>query len=67
MMLDLVHLSKIEESDTIVVLNAGDYIGDSTKREVAWARIREKDVYWIEAQSQFSREWEYDASDLLKH
>lgn len=45
--LDLVHLAKIEESDAIFVLNKDDYIGESTKREVAWARIRGKRIYWL--------------------
>lgn len=46
-MLDLLHYAKIEESDAIFVLNKDDYIGESTKREVAWARIRQKKVYWL--------------------
>lgn len=46
-MLDLVHLAKIEESDAIFVLNVDDYIGESTKRELAWARIRQKKVIWL--------------------
>jgi hypothetical protein len=49
--LDLVHLAKIEESDAIFVLNVDDYIGESTKREVAWARIRGKQVIWLQAGS----------------
>ena len=52
--LDLVHLSKIEESDAIVVLNVGGYVGDSTRREIEWARIRNKKVYYAEAGSQDS-------------
>lgn len=46
--LDLVHLAKIEESDAIVVLNRDDYIGQSTTRELMWARMRGKKVYWLE-------------------
>lgn len=51
--LDLVHLAKIEESDAIVVLNvpATDYeegyIGFSTRREIEWAKIRLKQVYYL--------------------
>lgn len=47
-MLDLVHLSKIEESEAIVVLNVDDYVGESTRRELNWAVVRGKEVYWLE-------------------
>lgn len=47
-LLDLVHLSKIEESDAIVVLDKDSYIGFSTKREIIWARMRGKKVFWFE-------------------
>lgn len=47
--LDLAHLAKIEESDAIFVINKNDYIGDSTRQEVCWARMRGKRVYWLEA------------------
>lgn len=44
MILDLVHLRKILESDAIMIVgrNDGDkhpYIGESTRRELEWARI----------------------------
>lgn len=51
MMLDLIHLSKIEESEAIVVINKDGYIGPSTKREIAWAKIRSKRVYYTEETS----------------
>ena len=47
-MLDLVHLDKILNSDIIVVLNVGGYIGFSTDREIKWARIQRKSVYYLE-------------------
>jgi hypothetical protein len=46
---DLVYYAKIEESDAILVLNPGNYIGESCRREIAWARIRNKKVYWLKA------------------
>lgn len=49
--LDLAHLAKIEESDAILVLNVGGYYGESTTREIAWARMRGKAVYWLESDS----------------
>ena len=44
--LDLIHLSKIEESDIVVVVDVDGYIGESTEREIKWAKIREKGVYY---------------------
>lgn len=46
-LLDLVHLDKISNSEAIVVIDVDEYYGDSTKREIAWARIQNKIVYWI--------------------
>lgn len=43
--LDLLHLSKIEESDAIFVVDVEGYVGESTQREIEWARIRGKRVY----------------------
>ena len=45
--LDLVHLDKILNSDAIVVIDVGGYTGFSTKREIQWARMQGKKVYWI--------------------
>lgn len=50
--LDAVHLSKIEESDAIMVVGRQEdgsmYIGDSTRREVMFARLRDKQVYFFD-------------------
>lgn len=45
--LDLIHLNKILNSDGIVVINVKDYTGFSTKREIQWARIQRKKVFWL--------------------
>jgi hypothetical protein len=47
-LLDLAHLAKIEESDAILVLNKDNYIGDSTRREINWAKLRGKKIFWLE-------------------
>lgn len=44
--LDLAHLTKIEESDGVVMLNIDGYLGESSLRELEWARIREKTIFW---------------------
>jgi len=46
--LDLMHLAKIEESDAVVILNVDDYTGESTKRELRWAQLRGKQVFYLE-------------------
>jgi hypothetical protein len=58
---DLTHLAKIEESDAILVLNKGGYVGESTRREVAWAKMRGKRVFWLEPQNHHDRAY----SDIL--
>jgi hypothetical protein len=45
--LDLIHLSKIEESDAIFVVDVGGYVGESTAREIEWAEIRGKSVFML--------------------
>lgn len=45
--LDRLHLAKIDLSDAIYVVNVGGYVGDSTKREIAYARSRGKAVEWM--------------------
>lgn len=48
MLLDLAHLRKILYSDAIVVINKDGYVGESTSREIAWAKTLGKQVFFIE-------------------
>lgn len=65
-MLDLVHLDKILNSQGIVVIDVDEYYGDSTRREIAWARLHEKRVYWITENSKnIQRRGEHWAGVLL--
>ena len=43
-MLDEMHLAKIDMADEIFVINLGGYVGQSTSREIAYARSRGKTV-----------------------
>lgn len=43
-MLDVLHLRKIDLADRILVVNPGGYIGDSTSREIVYARAAGKPV-----------------------
>ncbi|MFJ3198539.1 hypothetical protein ACIPJQ_38610 [Streptomyces griseoviridis] len=42
--LDALHLQKIDLADEVLVVNPGGYIGDSTRREIAYARTLGKPI-----------------------
>jgi hypothetical protein len=46
--LDALHLRKIDLADEVLILNVGGYVGESTARELAYAREHEKVVRWFE-------------------
>ncbi len=46
--LDELHLRKIDLADSILVLNVGGYIGESTRREIDYARAHGKKVEYCE-------------------
>lgn len=47
-MLDQLHLRKIDISDEVFILNVGGYIGESTRRELEYARRRGKVIRSLE-------------------
>ena len=46
--LDELHKRKIDISDSILVLNVGGYIGESTQSEITYALSQGKDVEYLE-------------------
>ena len=50
-MLDDMHLCKIDMADEIFVINVGGYIGESTKREIAYAESTGKTVRYLEQET----------------
>ena len=44
--MDELHLRKIDIAHEIFVVNYEDYVGDSTKREVEYARANGKSIRW---------------------
>lgn len=60
-MLDSLHLRKIDLCNEVLILNAQDYIGDSTRRELAYARSHGKRVRWLHLPSKHAREGEQQA------
>ena len=47
--LDALHFRKIELADEVLVLNVGGYVGQSTRRELEYARKLGKVVRFLEA------------------
>lgn len=47
LMLDAVHMAKIANSDAIFVINPGGYIGESTKREIFFAKALGKGLHFL--------------------
>lgn len=47
-MLDDMHLRKIDMADEIFVINVGGYIGESTRREIAYATECGKIIRYLE-------------------
>jgi hypothetical protein len=48
-MLDELHLRKIDLADEVLILNVGGYIGESTSRELAYARQAGKTIRFLES------------------
>lgn len=46
--LDVLHLFKIEDADVVRILNVGGYIGESTARELEYARRLWKKIEFLE-------------------
>lgn len=45
--MDELHLRKIDLADRVIVMNVGGYYGDSTRREIAYAREHDKHVSFL--------------------
>ena len=45
--MDELHLRKIDISDEIFVINYNDYIGESTKKEIEYAKNKNKNIRWL--------------------
>lgn len=48
LLLDSIHMRKIAESDRIHVVNPGGYIGESTRREIYFAKVMDKTITFEE-------------------
>lgn len=54
-LLDRLHLRKIDLADAIYVINKDDYIGESTKKEIAYAKETGKVVLYMEPHEEQDR------------
>ena len=52
--LDILHLRKIDLADEVLVVNVGQYIGESTQREIEYARSTGKPVRYLETCGAYS-------------
>ena len=50
-MLEDLHLRKIDLADEVLILNVGGHIGESTARELAYARAHCKRIRFLEPQA----------------
>lgn len=50
--LDLLHFRKIDLADEVLILNVGGYIGESTARELAYARAMGKKIRFLEGDNE---------------
>jgi hypothetical protein len=46
--LDLLHFYKIDLAHEVLILNVEGYVGESTRREIAYARLMGKRIRWLE-------------------
>lgn len=49
--LDELHLRKIDLADEVLILNVGGYIGQSTRKELNYARSLDKKIRFLESES----------------
>ncbi len=55
--LNVLHFRKIDISDSIFVVNVKGYIGESTKREISYARSTGKFVQYLHTWYPHSKKW----------
>ena len=46
--LDILHLHKIDVATSVIIVNRYRYIGESTKREIEYAKRTKKHMYYLE-------------------
>ena len=46
-MLDSLHFKKIDMSDSIYVIDVDGYIGESTKKEIAYTKLKNKSIFYF--------------------
>lgn len=66
--LDAVHLRKIDNSDVVFVLDVGGYLGESTRREIAYAESEGKEVRYLSSHPDYvAPSEEHVQQDIADH
>jgi hypothetical protein len=52
-MLDELHKRKIDLADEVLILNVGDYIGESTRSELEYAKAHGKVIRFLEVHNEY--------------
>lgn len=52
--LDKIHQTKIDMSDEVLIVNPGGYVGDNTKEEIKYARLKGKKITFLEMTPELS-------------
>lgn len=55
--LDILHFEKIERSDAVYIVNPGGYIGESTRREIEYARNLNKPITFLVPETDGAVTW----------
>jgi len=66
-MLDNLHLRKIDLSDEIFVINPNGYVGESTTNEIAYAVARHKYIKWFEDGEAWMEDNSHKLGKLVAH
>lgn len=61
-LLDEVHMAKIDLADEIFVINVGEYVGNSTKREIEYAKSKGKKIRYYHLEKSDIFMWFYQYS-----
>jgi len=64
--LDVVHFKKIDLSDIIFVIDTDGYIGESTEREIEYASINGKPIFYASNERRINRLLDEERTEWVK-
>lgn len=66
-MLDRMHRRKIDLADSIYVIDVGEYIGESTRYEIEYAKLQDKPVRYLHEDEAYTGNFEGRYRDLIRN